>query len=97
MENILVATDGSDFSDKAVDEAGKIAQKFGAKVTVINVGEKIEGLPAEPSNVRALNSVIEDTVIGSRGKHMSGFKRFVLGSVSREVAEKADSSVYVVK
>lgn len=37
MKKILVAHDGSDAADKALLEAGTIAQKFGSKLTVISV------------------------------------------------------------
>jgi nucleotide-binding universal stress UspA family protein len=140
LEKILVATDGSENANRAVEEAAKLAKAFGAKVTVIYVGEKITGLQVE-GGVDAINRAIEEEgkqiledakqqltsagvdadtifkwghpereivdtasevgadliVIGSRGRQMSGFKRFLMGSVSREVAEKAECSVYVVK
>ena len=37
MKKILVAHDGSDAADKALLQASAIAEKFGAKLTVISV------------------------------------------------------------
>lgn len=42
FKNILVATDGSDHADKAVDLAADIAQKYDAQLTILSV---IEGRP----------------------------------------------------
>ena len=37
MKKILIAHDGSDAADRALFEAGAIAQKFGASLTVVSV------------------------------------------------------------
>ena len=37
MKNILVAHDGSESADKALFEAASVAEKFGAKVSIISV------------------------------------------------------------
>ncbi len=37
MKKILVAVDGSEYSDVAVKMAGELAEKFGSKVTLLNV------------------------------------------------------------
>ncbi len=37
MKKILVAVDGSKYSDAAVTMAGELAEKFGSKVTLLNV------------------------------------------------------------
>lgn len=41
MEKILVCFDGSEWSKKALDEAIKIAQKFGSHITVLSVVPKV--------------------------------------------------------
>ena len=37
MKKILVAVDGSEYSNVAVKKAGELAEKFGSKVTLLNV------------------------------------------------------------
>ena len=37
FENILVATDGSDHADKALDIACDLAQKYGSRLTILSV------------------------------------------------------------
>lgn len=37
MKKILVAVDGSEYSNAAVKKAGELAEKFGSKVTLLNV------------------------------------------------------------
>ena len=39
IKNILVAVDGSENSDRALDFALDLAEKFGSAVTVLNVSE----------------------------------------------------------
>lgn len=41
MEKILVGFDGSEWSKKALEEAIKIAQKFGSQITVLSVVPKV--------------------------------------------------------
>lgn len=41
MEKILVCFDGSEWSKKALNEAIKIAQKFGSHITVLSVVPKV--------------------------------------------------------
>lgn len=41
MEKILVGFDGSEWSRKALEEAIKIAQKFGSHITVVSVVPKV--------------------------------------------------------
>ncbi|GBE54951.1 putative universal stress protein [archaeon BMS3Bbin15] len=137
---ILVATDGSEEGDKAVEKAGELARLHNVGVSVITCEEKITGLPVEGA-VEVINNAIEKDavdilekakaklaeigveattefrwghperqildyagkidaeliVVGSRGKHMGEFKRFIMGSVSREIIENAKCSVLVVR
>ncbi len=41
MEKILVGFDGSEWAKKALEEAIKIAQKFGSQITVLSVVPKV--------------------------------------------------------
>ncbi len=41
MKNILVATDGSETSNKALTETRKLAESMGSKVTIINVASDL--------------------------------------------------------
>lgn len=139
MEKIVVAIDGSEFANKGLEEAIKIAKKFNSKIYLIYVGEPIdfeeescaeayknatenyarkilgearqriekEGLEAEEIFCwgRAAEEIVYHAskigaqliVIGSRGKAVGRFKRMLIGSVSKEVAERAECSVFIVK
>lgn len=45
MKNILVATDGSETSKKALVEARKLAECMGSKVTIINIASDLVAHP----------------------------------------------------
>ncbi len=51
IENVLVAVDGSENSDRALDFALNLAEKYGASITVLNVSETpaIGAVPLEPT------------------------------------------------
>ena len=122
MEKIVVAIDGSEFANKGLEEAIKIAKKFNSKIYLIYVGEPIdfeeescaEGQRIEKEELeaeeifcwgRATEEIVYHAskigaqliVIGSRGKAVGRFKRMLIGSVSKEVAERAECSVLIVK
>lgn len=139
MDRILVAIDGSEFANKGLDEALKLAKKFNSKVFLIYVGESVGfeeegaaeayrnavekyatqvlsqakqrlakegveteeifcwGRPADEIIIHASDVGAKLIVVGSRGRAVSKLKRFLMGSVSKEVAEKADCSVLVVR
>jgi nucleotide-binding universal stress UspA family protein len=46
FKRILVATDGSPYSEKALEHADHLAQTFGAKLTLLNVAVEIGQLPS---------------------------------------------------
>jgi nucleotide-binding universal stress UspA family protein len=58
-------------------------------------GEVLSGKPKEAILKDAENWVADLIVVGSHGRR--GFKRFLLGSVSEEVAMNAHCSVVVVR
>ena len=139
--NILLASDGSECAVKAAASAAALAQKFGARLTIVNVfapyqsvGPYGEVIFAEMDNKfiaemqgRAISQaghVVDETdvpyqcrqvighpatqivrmaeeegcdliVLGSRG--LSGFKSFLLGSVSDHVTHHAHCPVLIVK
>lgn len=53
IRNVLVAVDGSENSDRALDFALDVAEKYGAAVTVLNVSESpsMGAVPLEPTTV----------------------------------------------
>lgn len=68
MKNILLAVDGSKYSEKAVDQGLELAEKFDAKVTFLNVvssygyaGEILEeAIENEVSSAKELLSGFEE-------------------------------------
>ena len=139
--NILLASDGSDCALKAAASAAALAQKFAARLIIVNVfepyqsvgpygevvyGEMDDQYVAEMQG-RAISQagrVVDETdvpyqcrqvtghpatqivriaeeegcdliVLGSRG--LSGFKSFLLGSVSDHVTHHAHCPVLIVK
>jgi nucleotide-binding universal stress UspA family protein len=60
ISNVLVAVDGSENSDRALDFALELAEKFSAAVTVLNVGESpaMGAVPLEPTSVSGDSMVI---------------------------------------
>lgn len=60
IRNVLVAVDGSENSDRALDFALDLAEKFGAAVTVMNVSESpaMGAVPLEPTTVSGDSMVI---------------------------------------
>ncbi len=76
-KNILVPTDFSEFSDKALSAAQDIAKKFNARIFllhVVDVGlhECADQYCVDPSVVKALK---EDSVKGAREKMQTEFSR----------------------
>lgn len=57
IRNILVAVDGSENSDRALDFALDLAEKYGAAVAILNVSESpvIGAVPLEPTMVSGEN------------------------------------------
>ncbi len=60
IRNVLVAVDGSENSDRALDFALELAEKFGAAVRVLNVSESpaMGAVPLEPTTVSGDSMVI---------------------------------------
>jgi len=76
---------------EAVSTAEQLLGSAGLKAT----GEVLSGKPKEAILKDAENWVADLIVVGSHGRR--GFKRFLLGSVSEEVAMNAHCSVVVVR
>jgi len=76
---------------EAVSAAEQVLSSAGLKAT----GEVLSGKPKEAILKDAENWVADLIVVGSHGRR--GFKRFLLGSVSEEVAMNAPCSVVVVR
>ncbi|MEM3731786.1 MAG: universal stress protein [Candidatus Bathyarchaeia archaeon] len=130
LESLLICIDGSEHSLQAFKYAANLAQKFGSKITLINVqepriydyapqtakdlGEKILlkalelagiekvevdkkvefGIPSEKIVKVAERENHDLIVLGSRG--LGTVKRFLLGSVSDYVSQKAKCSILIV-
>lgn len=142
-KHILVAIDGSDASDEAVDHAVSMAKGSGARLTVVTVAdyspimkavdlesdvlEKIgRGVDefeailssalerASEGGIQATGAVLKEQqgvaaaivrkaeqegadliVLGSRGS--TGLKRVLIGSVAKDVVERAHCPVLVVR
>ena len=60
IKNILVAVDGSENSDRALDFALDLAEKYSAAVTVLNVSESpaMGAVPIEPTTVSGESMVV---------------------------------------
>ena len=60
IRNVLVAVDGSENSDRALDFGLDLAEKYGAAVTVLNVSESpsMGAVPLEPTTVSGDSMVI---------------------------------------
>jgi nucleotide-binding universal stress UspA family protein len=60
IHNVLVAVDGSENSDRALDFALDLAEKYGAALTVLNVGESpaMGTVPIEPTTVSGESMVV---------------------------------------
>jgi nucleotide-binding universal stress UspA family protein len=76
---------------EAISTAEQVLSSAGLKAT----GEVLSGKPKETILKDAENWVADLIVVGSHGRR--GFKRFLLGSVSEEVAMNAHCSVVVVR
>lgn len=60
IRNVLVAVDGSENSDRALDFVLDLAEKFGATVTVLNASESLAMgvVPLEPTTVSGESMVV---------------------------------------
>ena len=60
IKNVLVAVDGSENSDRALDFALDLAEKYGAAVTAINISESpaMGAVPLEPTTISGESMVI---------------------------------------
>ena len=60
IRNVLVAVDGSEYSDRTLDFALDLAEKYTASVTVLNVSESpaVGAIPLEPTTVSGDNMVM---------------------------------------
>lgn len=60
IKNILVAVDGSENSDRALDFGLDLAEKYGAAVTVLNIFESpaMGAVPMEPTTISGDSMVV---------------------------------------
>jgi nucleotide-binding universal stress UspA family protein len=84
IRNVLVGVDGSENSDRALDFALDLAEKFGASVTILNVSESLamSGVPQEsfayPSGSTAVLAkdlrAIQNEIISKNVSHARAVK-----------------------
>jgi nucleotide-binding universal stress UspA family protein len=89
IRNILVGVDGSENSDRALDFALDIAEKFNASITILNVSEALamSAVPQESSAYSGSNTA-------ALGKDLWKFHDEILGrSVARAKAVKPNLSI----
>ena len=60
IHNVLVAVDGSEYSDRVLDFALDLAEKYSAAITVLNVNESpaVGAVPLEPTTVSGESMVM---------------------------------------
>ena len=89
IQNVLVAIDGSENSDRALDFALDLAEKYGAAVTVLNVSEPpaMGAVPPDPTSFSG------DSMVAF-SKDLRKFHEEILNkAVSRARAAKPDLAV----
>jgi nucleotide-binding universal stress UspA family protein len=90
---MLVATDGSSASDKAIDVAAAVARATAAGVEPRTAHET--GSPADCLVEISKREGVAEVFVASHGRH--GLARVAMGSVSARVAGWAPCTVTVVK
>ena len=72
MRHILVATDGSEGADRAIDVAAKLAKAFGAELLIVNIGGNLSGEEirqlerAEPNIGDALDALSQQILAAAK-------------------------------
>jgi nucleotide-binding universal stress UspA family protein len=73
--NILIATDGSELAEKAVDHGVAMAEAINAKVTVVTVTEPIHVLAVEPRMVADTREKYEQHVTAYATEYLAAAKQ----------------------
>lgn len=104
MKNILVATDGSENSEKALLEAKKLAETLDSKVHIINVAQNIVENPymtAQYYDTKMNESLIESgkKILEESLKVFKDFKGEVntisrIGNAGNEIIEEVEEGEY---
>jgi nucleotide-binding universal stress UspA family protein len=95
IRNVLVAVDGSENSDRALDFSLDLAEKYGASVRILNVSESpsLGAVPLEPSTVSGESMVgfvkdlqrLHEEILSKAVAHAKEFKpNVVVSSKLRE-------------
>jgi nucleotide-binding universal stress UspA family protein len=73
--NILIATDGSELAQKAVDHGVATAQAMNAKVTVVTVSAPFHAFASEPGMVTDTREEYEQHVVGCAARYLEAAKQ----------------------
>ena len=104
MKKILVATDGSKHSNKAVSEARRLGEALNLGVSILNVAKDPNINPYMPINIYTMQTCSEEVkgnneVLNAALKKFDGFKGEVdtickLGEPADVIIEEAESGDY---
>ena len=107
LDNILVAIDGSEDSDKALNFALELAEKFSSTITILNVSEVLAtgSFPLESTNYSVGNTgifakdlrKIHEEILNNAVSHAKAFKTALPVSSMLREGEPALEIVKVAK
>ncbi len=105
MKKILVAIDGSDSANRALDKAKKIAECMGSEITILNVVTPMPNYGDVRPNLKVIQEVQDNSKINSETmlkNVLDGFKDFTgkvetktrLGNPAEEIILEAEGGGY---
>jgi nucleotide-binding universal stress UspA family protein/predicted phosphoribosyltransferase len=93
IQHVLVATDFSPASDRALDTAAEVAMRFGSKLTILHVSAPIPFEPTVPPETNlqpALRSLLAKTVASVKATYPSAEAVVREGDPDREIVRAAE-------
>ena len=73
--NVLIATDGSELAQKALDHGMAMAQAINAKVTVITVSEPFQAFAVQPRMVTDTREQYEQQIAACAAEYLEAAKK----------------------